>query len=207
MVPEGGGQPFWAPGQPLDRFFCRKRSETDRHRWRIAQTLATASGSARGGSWGLDGTILFATFGSPLQRFQPQAANRARSRRSSPFGVTSLSAVPSGRHALPLLRERQSRVTRHLSRNTRPANSTRLTAADAAAVFLPRTGFLFATQGMITARQLDAERSVLVGPSNTVVEAPSDQPVFAAGSVVSSTAIIAFRAYGSERRALRCTDS
>ena len=105
---EGASFPFWSPdGRSIGFFADQKLKRLDVNSQAI-QILAEAP-NARGGAWQADGTILFAP-NATVRCFgcrQRGPANRRHTTRER--AERSSSAVhPSGREALPLLRQRDA---------------------------------------------------------------------------------------------------
>ncbi len=105
--------------QPVDWLLCRQPAEAARSAGGAPQTLAPAS-AANGGTWSADGVILFAPSNAgPLRRVPAGGGDVVPATTRGDGGRPPVSAVLAGRPAVPVLRHRDGRDRRHLSRRAR----------------------------------------------------------------------------------------
>jgi serine/threonine protein kinase len=188
---EGARLPFWSPDSRSVGFFASERL----HRIDIAggpaQPLASAS-NPRGGSWGTDGTILFAPdtvsplFRVPASGGTAVAATTLDTPRQTSHSQPSF--LPDGRHFLFYGASSDPDMSGLYLGSLDGQPPKRLIAATRGAFLAPDT-LVLVQQEELVARRLDPARGVLSG-----------DPVALATSVgafsVSSTGIIAHRAAG-----------
>jgi Tol biopolymer transport system component len=207
---EGASNPFWSPdGRSLGFFASGQLKRLDLVGGG-AQVLAPVSVlTARGGTWGPDGTILFATASTgPLFRI-PATGGKA-------VAVTTLDKqtghrfpqfLPGGRQFLFYALGTPDTTGIYLGSLDGP-ETTRLTAADSAGVYAPQGWLLFVRAGTLLARRLDLEQRALVGNPVTVADPvgrdSSPGPTVAAS--VSATGLVAYRTGGTDRRQLTWFD-
>ena len=188
------------------------------------QTVAPAP-SARGGTWNADGVILFApTPVGPLVRVPASGG--------SPVAVTTLdrqqghrwtSFLPDGRHFLFYAQGTPDTAGIYLGALDGSAPH-RLTAADAAGVFLPsvrstgpgsadartaseRGWLLWVRAGTLVAQRLDVARAALTGEPVTLADAVVVDPSASVAAVsVSAIGLVAYRSGAGSRRQLVWVD-
>jgi serine/threonine protein kinase len=173
---DGATYPFWSPDSRSVGFFAEgklKRVDIDGG---SAQTLTNVlTAAARGGSWGRDGTILFANVGSPILRIpatggEPTAVTRLEtSQGGAPISHRFPQFLPDGRHFLYYL-QGSSDVTGVYVAQLDGSNRRRLLAADAAASFAPSGHLLFVRQGTLFAQNFDPTALALTGNPFSVAE-------------------------------------
>jgi hypothetical protein len=162
---EGARFPFWSPDSRSIGFFAAHKL----YRVDVAggppQALAPAA-NPLGGTWGADGTILFApTTVSPLLRVAARggetiAATEFLPRQTNHRGPFFL---PDGRHFLfYAVGSAPDASGIYLASLDRPT-PMRLTASESAAAFLPPDRILFVQQGKLVARRLDVASAQLSG--------------------------------------------
>ncbi len=221
---EGATYPFWAPDNRSVAFFADGQLKRLDLGGGAPRALAAAS-SGRGGSWNADGIVLFApTFGGPLFRVAAAGGDAAP--------VTTLDRqadhrwpvfLPDGRHFLFYAQGGPDTGGIHLG--TLDAGApTRLTAADAAATYLPagamresgprpaeafREGgwLLWTRAGTLVAQRLDLPRRALTGDPVPLADAvASDGNSSRSAVAVSATGLVAYRAGRASRRQLTWVD-
>ncbi|HLL74585.1 MAG TPA: protein kinase [Pyrinomonadaceae bacterium] len=177
---EGAAFPFWSPdGRSLGFFAGNKLKKIDAAGG-PAQTVADASSEARGGSWGADGTILFApTFTSPLYRVP--AAGGAAEPATELDEARKLTShrwphfLPGGRHFLYFARSPQKEaegiyVGSLCSKEGKLLLNTNLLAAYAPAATGGEGYVLFMRGRTLVAQPFDAGRLELSGDPVVVAE-------------------------------------
>jgi eukaryotic-like serine/threonine-protein kinase len=171
---DGAQYPFWSPDSKSIGFFAARKLLRIDAAGGSPQALAPAA-SPQGGTWGNDGTILFApTTVSPLFRV-PASGGKS-------IAATELRSHVNHRAPSFLADSRQFLF---YATSTAPEESgiylasldggatTKLSSANSSAAYLPPNRLLFALQGRIVARQLDVEHGTLSGDPVTVAEAAS----------------------------------
>jgi serine/threonine protein kinase/Tol biopolymer transport system component len=188
---EGARLPFWSPDSRSVGFFASERL----HRIDIAggpaQPLASAS-NPRGGSWGTDGTILFApNTVSPLFRVPASGGTAVAATTLDAPRQTSHSQpwfLPDGRHVLFHGASSDPDVSGLYLGSFDGQPPKRLIAATQGA-FLAPDALVFVQQEELVARRFDPARGVLSGDAVTLATSVG-------AFSVSSTGIIAHRAAG-----------
>jgi serine/threonine protein kinase/Tol biopolymer transport system component len=198
---DGARYPFWSPDSRSIGFFA------DRKLLRVdisggpPRVLAPAA-SPYGGTWGKDGTILFApTTVSPLFRVPASggtlaAATELRSPRQTNHRAPSF--LPDGRRFLFYAVAVQSGGSGEPDESGIYLGSLdggapkRLAAADSAAAYLSPDRIVFVEQNKLVARRIDAARGELSGDPVTLAE-----PVSVSGGMgwfsISATGLVAYR--------------
>jgi serine/threonine protein kinase/Tol biopolymer transport system component len=186
---EAATYPFWSPdGRSIGFFAAGKLKRVDLSGG-TPQTLADAP-NARGGTWG-DGTILFATTGSPLRRVSPSGG--------AVVGATTLEGqsinhrfpqfLPGGRRFLFSAQGGPDGQGVYLGSLDAPGVK-RVMSDDTVGTYVPPGWLLYPHQRTLLARRFDVSRGELTG--DPIVVASS-----IAGMVTSSVSgIIAYRAQG-----------
>jgi serine/threonine protein kinase len=204
---DGASQPFWSPDGRSLAFLADGQLKRIDLAGGSAQVLAPAI--ARGGTWGEDGTLLFArTAGSPLSRIPANGGEAV--------GVTTLEQqqqshrypqfLPGGRDFLFYALGTRETQGIYLGSLDGP-ETTRLTAADAAGVYAPQGWLLFVRAGTLLAQRLDLAQRVLVGDPVTVADPVGFAAgTFAVGVSVSATGLVAYRSGGGNRHQLTWFD-
>jgi Tol biopolymer transport system component len=201
---ESATLPFWSPDGRSVGFFASGQLRRIDIAGGLLQTLATAV-PGEGGTWGPDGTILFApTQTGPLFRM-PASGGK-------PVVVTTLAAgqsshrypvfLPGGRQFLFFaagigIATGDARGI-YLGSLDSP-EITRLTDAESAGDYLSSGWLLYARQGTLVARRFDLGRRALSGEPVTVAESVAAGAARAAVAV-SATNVLAYRAGGSPRQ-------
>ena len=224
---DGAQSPFWSPDGRSIGFFANSQLKRIDLNGGTPQTLASASGNPRGGSWNADGVILFApSNGSPLVRVPATGG--------APVAMTTLdqqprhrfpSFLPDGRHFLFYALGTPDTAGIYLGTLDAP-DTHRLTAADAAGVFLQtslaqrassRLGpaeasgeggwLLWVRAETLMAQRLDLAQAALTGNPVTLADpVVVDATINAAGVSVSASGLVAYRTGGGSRRQLAWAD-
>ncbi len=232
---DGAAYPFWSPDSRAVAFFADGQLKRLDLGGGAPRALAAAP-LGRGGSWNADGVLLFApTAGGPL--FRVAAAGGAAAPVTTLDRQTSHRwpvFLPDGQHFLFYAWGGPDTAGIHLG--TLDAGApTRLTAADAAATYLPadalreggprpsvavreggpggaealREGgwLLWTRAGTLQAQRLDLPRRALTGDPVTLADAVvSDGTINRSAVAVSATGLVAYRAGRARRRQLTWVD-
>jgi serine/threonine protein kinase len=204
---EGATFPFWSPDSRSVGFFDGSTLKRIDIGGDVPQTLTNAA--PRGGSWNTDGIILFARSAvGPLFRVaasggEPAAATKLdtplRSHRFPQF-------LPDGRQFLFFAQGTAESQGIYLGALD-DSETKRLTAADAAGVFVSPDWLLFVRQGTLVARHIDLARGELIGDPVTVAGPVSVDGVSQAAALsVSAEGVVTYRAGGANRRQLAWFD-
>lgn len=216
---EGAASPFWSPDSRSVGFFADGMLKRLDVGGGPPQTIAEFA-LARGGTWNADGVILFtANLTTPIYR--------APASGGAPAAVTTLdrqsshrfpSFLPDGRHFLFYAQGTPDTAGIYVGALDEPV-TRRLTAADAAGVYLPdvpgRAGafrgggwLLWVRGGTLVARRLDVDRLTLTGEQVPLASPVMADPTFSGAAALSASAggLLAYRTGGSSRRQLAFFD-
>jgi hypothetical protein len=205
--------PFWSPdGRSLGFFADGKLKRIDLDGG-PAVVLADAQGS-HGGSWGSDGTILFArSHESPIERIPaaggvPTAVTQLASPQQRGHAFPQL--LPDGDHFLYYVRGTQEERGVYVGRLSR-SDTRRLLEADAGAVYASGRLF-FVRQQTLLAQDFDPVRLSLTGRPHLVAEDVIVEPLTArfgasAAVSVSPAGPIVFRASPSAQARLASAEA
>ncbi len=222
---EGASFPFWAPDSRAVAFFADGQLKRLDLGGGMPRALVAAP-AGRGGSWNADGVLLFAptNVGGPLFRVAAAGGDAAP--------VTTLDRqaghrwpvfLPDGQHFLFYAQGGPDTDGIHLGALDAGA-PTRLTAADAAATYLPsgavrdggpggaealREGgwLLWTRAGTLVAQRLDLPRRALTGDPVPLADAvASNGDIHRSAVAVSATGLVAYRAGSASRRQLTWVD-
>ncbi len=182
--------PFWSPDSRSLGFFAEGKLKTIEIGGGPARTLSDAPLDSRGGTWGRDGTILFApTAASGLFRI---AATGGTASQVTKFDVSRAenshrfpAFLPDGRHFLYTTRNaRQEHWGVSMASLDLPVGTPLVERTDWSAQFAPPGYILFLRAGTLMAQPFDLNRTSITGEAITV-----------AGDVgVTSTGYAAFSA-------------
>jgi serine/threonine protein kinase len=176
---ERASAPFWSPDSRSLGFYANarlKRLDVDGGSLR---TLATAA-VPMGGSWGRDGTILFASNpGGPILRMSAEGGEPAAVTRidAAQRGHAAPTILPDGRHFLFFAigsPEARGVYVGQLD----DSKTTRLFGADGPAVYAATGHLLFTREGKLWAQGFDPDAAVLRG-----------EPFAIAGNVTDGTTL------------------
>jgi Tol biopolymer transport system component len=220
---EGASSPFWSPDSRSVGFFAGGKLKRMDIGGGSPQTLADAYNS--GGTWGPDGTILFArqAYASPLSRIpasggEPVAVTKLDKQNSHRFPQF----LPGGRQFL-FYAQGTSETTGIYVGSLDSSETKRLVATDTAGVYFSeravrqdggRTStlspasslagwLLFIRAGTLLAQRLDLERGELAGDPVTVADPVAfDAGTLAGAFSVSDAGLVAYRSGGAGQRQL-----
>jgi serine/threonine protein kinase len=182
---EGAAAPFWSPDSRFIGFFSFPELKKVDVAGGPPQTLCRVDGTARGGTWNREGTILFSAGpGTPIWRVPAGGG--------APTPITTVDSakevshnwpqfLPDGRHFLYWILVRAQDPEKNAvnigSLDDRPdsAERRRLMAGDSMAVY-SAGHLLFARAGVLMAQQFDSERLQLQGDSFPVVQGMGSFP-------------------------------
>jgi eukaryotic-like serine/threonine-protein kinase len=216
---EGASYPFWSPDSRSVGFFADDKLKRIGIGGGLPQTLTDAV--SRGGTWGLDGTILFTRTGTgPLFRIPTSGGG--------PVAVTKLDKqsshrfpqfLPGGRQFLFYAQGPAETAGIYLGSLDSP-ETKRLTAADTAGVYFseqyastartrsPDGWLLFIRAGTLLAQRLNLERGELKGDPATVADPVTSDTSFDVGAFsVSAAGLVAYRTGGAGQHQLVWFDS
>jgi len=205
---EGAVHPFWSPDARSVGFFAEGKLK----RLDIGATKSIALADVvgmRGGTWGKDGTILFAkgTVG-PLLRLPSSGGN------PSPVGAVAAGQsnhrfpifLPDGRRFLYFALGTPETQGIYLG-SLDSSESTRLTAAASAGIYLASGWLLRVSEGALVAQKLDVDGRKLLGDPVTVTDQLTyDGTTFVPAVSVSAAGAMLYRAGGAAYRELRWFD-
>jgi Tol biopolymer transport system component/tRNA A-37 threonylcarbamoyl transferase component Bud32 len=200
--------PFWSPDGRSIGFFTfigdLKRIDLESQ---VVRTLEKAA-DAKGGTWGLDGTILFEGGTGPLLRASADSGGRTEATRLLP-GQTNHRwphFLPDGRRFLFTATGASHANGLYLG-TLGTMTSERLSDVVSAATFVPPHYVMFARHGALWAQQIDVERATLVDDSMLVAPRVLVHPVQSGGVALSASpsSRVAYRA-GADRRQLTWLD-
>lgn len=207
---EGATSPFWSPDSRSVGFFADGLLKRLDMASTTPHTVAAAVNS-RGGTWNQDGVILFAAgTGVALSRV-PASGGEATAattldRQSShryPF------FLPDGKHFLFFAQGSSDKAGIFLGALD-STETSRLTPADTAAVYLPSGWLVWQRDGALVAQPLDVTARRLLGEARILSDSvASDAGGIAGGrssASVSMTGLVAYRAGGASRRQLTWFD-
>jgi eukaryotic-like serine/threonine-protein kinase len=193
--------PFWSPDSRYIGFFAEGKLKKIEASGGPAQTLCDAP-DGRGGTWGPDGTIVFApgVF---------TAIERVASTGGTPAAVTSApqagdsdrfpSFLPDGKHILylSLTGSGKTNQLRVVSLDTRKVNN--VVGVESAAVFDPSGYLFYERDGNLIAQRFDKDSFALSGDAVPIVERIEFNSIRGNASFsVSSTGILIYQG-GAER--------
>lgn len=194
---ENARQPFWSPDGRAIGFFADgelKRTDTGGG---APQTLATTAGAPRGGTWGADNTLLFATSLNPdLMRVSANGGEAATVLQlvtgSRGFGEPYF--LPDGRRFLFLNGGTPDTAGIYLGAldGTAPV---RLTDTGSGGVFHPDGWLLWLRNNTLTAQRLDLDmaQATLSGEPLTLADGIARGDLGRVGLSVANNGLVAYR--------------
>ena len=200
---EGATYPFWSPDSRSVGFFAANTLLRLDVSGGTPDRVAALTGTATGGSWSSDGTILFSRqLTGPLWRVAATGGD--------PVPVTAIDPprqvshrhpqfLPDGRHFLFHAAGVPETAGLYLGSldGTAP---TRLAAADSGGVFLLPDRVAFAQGGTLRARRLDLGGRVLTGDPTTLAEPVGVDFNGRGGFAVSDSGVVAYRGADSAQQ-------
>jgi Tol biopolymer transport system component len=162
---ENATYPFWSPDSKSVAFFADGQLKRTDIAGGIAQPITSAP-QARGGTWGIDGTILFSPANTqPLHRVASGGGQAVPALRLDPPRQTDQrfpQFLPDGRHFI-FFAEGTPESTGVYRGSLDSMETSRLFDSDSAAVFLPPGYVGFARQRTLLAQRLDPKNFEVVG--------------------------------------------
>ena len=204
---DGASYPFWSPDSASIGFFAEGKLKRIDIGGGQPQTLAITAG-ARGGTWNPNGVILFgvyAYFG--IMRVPASGGEAVPATRPGPGAIQRFPQfLPDGRHFL-LFSQGSGEMQGIFLGELDSPDSTRIAAAETAAVYMPTGYLLFIRQGSLVAQRFDMSKNALSGDAVTVAEPVGWDGAIGVGAFsVSATGTIAYRASGPGSRQLTWFD-
>jgi eukaryotic-like serine/threonine-protein kinase len=195
---EGAAKPFWSPDSRELGFFANGKLLATDLAGRMPRVIAAADLAFAGGSWGPDGTILFAVWASGLYAVPGSGDGPIETIVTLDAAVRDIAItwpqfLPDGRRFLYQITSldpaRTGTYVAELGKN----ESSRLLATQSAAVFAAPHHLLHVQNDMLIAEEIDPERLELTGRASVVARDIS-APSLGADNVVSAAAgLLAFR--------------
>ncbi|MEQ1760972.1 MAG: protein kinase, partial [Vicinamibacterales bacterium] len=204
---EGATYPFWAPdGRSLGFFAAGALKRIDIEGGiglGIPRILAPALNGS-GGTWGADGTIVFApALTSALMRVSASGDAATPVTTVGPLqqGHVSPSFLPDGHRFLFYMRGAPDTAGIYLGALD-GARPVRLTSADSAGLFLSSGWLLWARAGTLVAQRFDPTMPALTGEPVAVADGIADDGFGGSVVSVSATGVVAYRTGGANARQL-----
>jgi eukaryotic-like serine/threonine-protein kinase len=165
---EGATFPFWSPNSRSLAFFANGKLSTIDAAGGPLQTVCDAV-SGRGGSWGSEGTILFAGLSGPIFRV-PAAGGAPRpvtklDKTSSQFSHRWPQFLPDGRRFLFLGQATTSGNSTIYIGSLDGGEPKELLRNESNAIYAPPGYLLFVRQGTLLAQRFDSNKLQLTGDS------------------------------------------
>jgi serine/threonine protein kinase/WD40 repeat protein len=211
---EGARQPFWSPDSRALGFFAGDKLKTTELSGGTPQTLAEASGDPRGGTWGPDGTIVFApAFQGSLLRIAATGGTVSPAIALDPIRKEQShrwpSFLPDGRHFLYYTSRGGGEEPGEIfvgSLDQQPP--TRVIESSSLAMFAAPGYLLFARGTTLLAQPFDVDRLQLNGRPVAIADqlSSSGEAYGFRTFSVSSSGVLAYHAGRSRRTQLAWLD-
>jgi eukaryotic-like serine/threonine-protein kinase len=208
---EDANYPFWAPDGRAIGFFADGKLKRIDVAGGSPQVLADAP-NGRGGAWSRDGVILFAPTnvdGTVLTRVPASggASEPVTHLRAGEANHRWPQFLPDGRRFLFMSQGGRDEETGIYVASLDGGESTRVVAAETAAVFAPPRMLLVVRKGTLVAVPFDPARGAINGNPISVVPSVASVPGLGrAAFAVSTSGVLAYRADWSQRRQLMWVD-
>jgi eukaryotic-like serine/threonine-protein kinase len=195
---EGAAKPFWSPDSRELGFFANGKVMATDLTGSVPRVIAAADLALAGGSWGPDGTILFAVWASGLYAVPgsgdgPIETIVTLDAAARDIAVTWPQFLPDGRRFLYQVTSLDPARTGTYVTELGKRESSRLLATQSAAIFAAPHHLLHVQNDMLIAEEIDLGRLELTGRA-TVVSRDISAPSLGADNVVSAAAgLLAFR--------------
>jgi Tol biopolymer transport system component len=204
---EGGRLPFWAPDGRSIAFFAPGALKRLDFEGGSPQTLASVL-NGQGGTWGPDGTIVFApSVTSALMRVSAAGGPATAVGPLAPqqIGHVGPHFLPDGRHFLFTVRgapEASGIYVGALDGNA----PTRVVVSDGTGVYLSPGWLLWVRAGALVAQRFDVVRMVLTGEPTTLADGVPVSDFSRSWISVSATGLVAYRTGETSQRQLTWFD-
>lgn len=195
---EGASKPFWSPDSRRIGFFANGKLMTVDIAGQAPQTVATVDVVVAGGTWGPDGTILFALWPSGLYAVRasgdgPVEAVVKLDREARDIAFAWPQFLPDGQHFLYQVVSLDPARSGAYIGNLATRESHRLLAGDSAAIFAAPRHVLYVENNLLIAAEIDDERLELTGRASVVARDVSP-PLLGADNVMSAAGdLLAFQ--------------
>ena len=180
--------PFWSPDGRSLGFFSEGKLNRIGIEGGSPLVLADVPGG-NGGSWGPDGTILFAGAATPVFRISASGGlSTAVTQVQTPqLGHSHPQFLPDGDHFLYFAQGSPEQRGVYVGRISGP-ETRRLLDADSAATYLDSGYLLFVRQSTLLAQPFDNRRLSLTGPPSVIAEGVIADPDSGAAALSASVA-------------------
>src|SRR5262245_32232220 len=203
---DGASYPFWSPDSRSIGFFAEGKLKRIDLGGGPPQTLASTA-APRGGTWNRDGDILVGQYSALGIMRVPASGGEVVPAARAPAIARFPQFLPDGWHFLFFSSQAAMKPQGIYLGLLDSADTTLVTAAETAGVYVP-TGYLFyLRQGSLLARPFDPTKGELTGKAVTVADPVGFEGAIGAGAFsVSTTGVIAYRASGPGSRQLTWFD-
>ncbi len=204
---DGASYPFWSPDSASIGFFAEGKLKRIDIGGGQPQTLAITAG-ARGGTWNPSGVILFGVYAwYGIMRVPASGGESVPATRPGPGAIQRFPQfLPDGRHFL-LFSQGSGEMQGIFLGELDSPDSTRIAAAETAAVYMPTGYLLYIRQGSLVAQRFDVSKNALSGDAVTVAEPVGWDGAIGVGALsASANGTIAYRASGPGSRQLTWFD-
>ena len=205
---DGATSPFWSPDSRSVGFFADGQLKRLDLHGGSPQTLAAAAGNISSGTWSQAGVILFGStlgttfFRVPASGGNPTAVTTPGLQEARPLHPFFL---PDGNRYLFYAQGTAEATGVYLGALDLP-ETTRLTRADTAGLYLSSGWVLWIRDGSLVAQRLDVERRALVGDLVSVATHVAFSSSLRPAVSVSATGMVAYRSDASVKRQLTWVD-